>query len=167
MVETNDNILQINKEIIERLEKQNKILTKSKESTFKKNLFKEAKMQKKIQNLTSENEKKQSIIIEREKEIKIQQLKLREFMQKNIQQLPARSFDAIEDIIVSKANKDLQNAVEKDVFGLKQIQQNRRMAGAYRQMRELNSKSQLATYDVDDAISKFISEPIIYDNVSI
>ena len=84
MVGANDNILQINKEIIERLEKQNKILTKSKESTFKKNLFKEAKMQKKIENLTSENEKKQSIIIEREKEIKIQQLKLREFMQKNI-----------------------------------------------------------------------------------
>ena len=58
-------------EHITNLEKQNKILTKAKESQFKKNQFQIVKLQKKIDNLTKENEKKQATIVEREKEIKL------------------------------------------------------------------------------------------------
>lgn len=54
---------------------------------------------KKIEKLEKEAAKKDQSIIEKDKEIKLQQIKLRQFLQKNMMDLPIDTFDEIEDII--------------------------------------------------------------------
>jgi len=51
-------------------------------------------------------------------------------------ELPLKSFGEIEDIIAPQVNADLKSK-NSDIYGTKQIQQNRRMAGAYKRVREL------------------------------
>ena len=86
-------------ELIEQLEKKNQVLAKSKESLFRKNNLQISKQMKKIEKLEKEAAKKDQSIIEKDKEIKLQQIKLRQFLQKNMMDLPIDTFDEIEDII--------------------------------------------------------------------
>ena len=51
-------------------------------------------------------------------------------------ELPMKSFGEIEDIIAPPNNSDLKSKTS-DVYGTKQIVQNRRMAGTYKRVREL------------------------------
>lgn len=59
-------------------------MKKSKESQFKKNTLNKQKMEKKIEKLVKDNSSRVKLVIDREKEIQNQQVRLREFMQKNI-----------------------------------------------------------------------------------
>lgn len=86
-------------EIIEQLEKKNQVLAKSKESLFRKNNLQISKQMKKIERLEKDLAKRDQAIIEKDKEIKLQQIKLREFLQKNMKELPIETFDEIENII--------------------------------------------------------------------
>ena len=81
------------------LEKQNKILSKAKESMVRKYNLVTAKMQKQNDKIKSLNEKQSKIIIEKDKEIKLYHIKLRTYLQKNMAVLPINSFTEIEDII--------------------------------------------------------------------
>ena len=54
---------------------------------------------KKIEKLEKDVSKRDQSILEKDKEIRLQQIKLREFLQKNMKDLPIDTFDAIEDII--------------------------------------------------------------------
>jgi len=66
------------------LEEQNRILKKSKESQFKKSTLNKQKMEKKIEKLMKDNSARVQLVVDREKEIQNQQIRLREFMQKNL-----------------------------------------------------------------------------------
>ena len=67
-------------------------------------------------------------MLEKDKEIKMQQIRLREFMQKNLRDLPDFAFQGIEDIISPKAIEETLTARKGS----------RHMAGAY-----LNAKKNL------------------------
>lgn len=79
--------------------KEKRILEKSKESTVRKHEYKQAQLAKKIDKLEKIVKEKDIQIIEKDKEIRLHQVKLREFLQRNMKDLPLRTFDEIEDII--------------------------------------------------------------------
>ena len=58
-------------------------------------------------------------MLEKDKEIKLQQIKTREFLQRNMQELPLRTFDEIENIIEPKAEG-------QDIYGLKNTSKGQR-----------------------------------------
>lgn len=86
---------------IETLAHKNKVLTRAKESLLRKNSLNKARLEKKIGKLQKENSKQTELLDIRERDIRVQQLKLREFMQRNLTTLPAHTFAQIEDIINS------------------------------------------------------------------
>ena len=102
-------------DMINYLEKQNKVLSKAKESLQRKVAMQSAKSQKQTDKLKKQLETNQKLLTEKDKEIKLYQIKLREFLQKNTKVLPVSTFGEIENII---DNKQRQN---DDIYGVASI----------------------------------------------
>jgi len=102
--------------------------------------------------LLREADKQVSTIAEKDKEIKLQQIKLREFLQKNMRDLPLKTFDEIENIM--EYNPDSLN---EDVYGTKNKggTQTRRMADTYKRVREIASKYANSDQEMEDMIAKY------------
>lgn len=66
---------------------------------FVKNSNTISKQEKKITKISKDLEKRDMMIAEKDKEIKLYQIKLREFLQKNMRDLPLNTFDEIENIM--------------------------------------------------------------------
>lgn len=92
-------IAQTDSEIIQQLQRQNGILLKSKESMMRKHALITAKLQKKIDKLIKIQDKSNSNMIDKEKELKTIQVKLREFLQRNMKMLEEAQMEEIENII--------------------------------------------------------------------
>lgn len=75
------------------------------------------------------------MILEKDKEIKLLHIKLREFLQRNMKELPIKSFDEIENIIGEP----------------------RKMADTYKRVREIAHKKAGSEQEMDQIISKFLS----------
>lgn len=75
------------------LERQNQILKRAKESLQVKQMNQKVRADRKIERLEKQLAFSQQRIVEQEKEIRMHQVKLRQFMQQNMNELPVKTFE--------------------------------------------------------------------------
>ena len=86
---------------------------------------------------------------EKDKSVRYMQLKLREFMQKNVQMLPGKAFDQIEDIITQSTvvGYDSSKAANSVVYSQKVPGQHRKMSQVYQNIQRIeNAESKNDNY---------------------
>ena len=111
------------------------------------------KLEKQINKLSKDNQNKIQQVLDREKEIQGQQLKLREFMQKNIQHLQPGLFDQIEDIITQTEPEGLKKA-RRGSMPPPQIKQTRQMAETYKTIQKNRDFEQRAQQSLLEMIQE-------------
>lgn len=84
----------------------------------------------------SENQEHQ--LMEKDKEIKLVHIKLREFLQKNIKELPDNTFEEIETIITGR--------------------QPRKMADTYKRLREIANKRAASDLEMDTLLTTLVAK---------
>jgi hypothetical protein len=129
-----------------------KILHRSKQAATRKHNLETARLRKEIESLQKESTHKSQTIVEKEKEVKLLQIKLREFLQKNMTELPVSTFEQIEDIIEAPSQIKQRNG---DIYGTKSAPK-KRMAETYKRVKEISAKYGATEQDLEVILSKFM-----------
>ena len=139
---------------LSKLERQNKILARAKESKYKKNVNTKVRFEKKMEKLLRENADQHAKLQDLEKDLKQTHIKMREFLQRNLKKLPHTAFDEIENIIVPGSRPTH--------FGPRSPHENRKMAETYKRVKEiqikksLEDKKILEDMSMDDIMNQYV-----------